>query len=1405
MATRINIEGLGYVSVDDAFLQLSPEEQARTVDEIKAQASQSQNKTSNPLVGAYEAGKRALGGIADFAKGIGNDLEANRAELEKRGWLKPAKPDPLGLGDAIDAGTKLNDSNKQTYEPSVTWDEMKSNPLNFVNPAKVAQFGGERAITSIPGMVEAVFSPGTFIMGQTGNIGQDRANNNGQAQPSTTDMLKALPAAVGSQALEKIGAMKLFQGTGLGAAAKGIGAEMLTEAPQSLAEYTGGTLGTNKGFDAAEAVDTTLEGAFSGLTAGTVQRGTVDAVKAAPRAARAVRDFGYSREVKNQAPEQTASDLRVGKMFDDMKASQAKADTGTAQSDDVTFKKVQDRISAELRTAINQLYAGDQIDKETRDRLVGRKDNILKQADQHNRDLSQEDLDVLQSLPLEEPVKQGLTNAFRDLNTITNAAMKKNARGPIEGAARFALPVFATGAGVSNPVAGIATLAAKGSVIAGARKLDNVLGLQTPEILRRLRVAQRRNKGAAVGDTMHFLGDLGANAQAGVNVQNAATAKESASQRLLRAKRRLADNPGLNGFDRYVYDQTGLLPSQVDSGLLKLVKDGQITAEQQKAFYQAPKALQKENQGNLIMDMLNDLAVKGDLSRDSGWQGLRPEANAKQSGGTEGIRNVYAYRQAMSNVGDITSTAQQSAPNAEMRQAVNAIAQAPTRPAKAALFAQIKAANPQHAQWLDTVVQPLTNVGLAHAKQDWTQAAGSGFGARPTSVGTIPGAPGRMGPSLAPDGSLSSGYSDHVAGTRVGRTMTDLERAIPPAERVVSKDATKMADGRDFDDADLNATGPGFAPMKDGRVEAEALVDKLWQESIAESGTAAAKAVKDTSIRPPTAEFIDGALKHSNRVRYWYELSGNIFRKAFDVPGLTFSKIVDAVAGTSGGVEPYPNMKRAISILAEDYQKRPIRTDLRDPDSARKALGDSDIDSLKFGNFSGTMRYVAGDNVPPPLSTNDTQVSSAFGVPGNAFAQSPVLYEVVSRFYNKLRDQQNARLRLGEQPYESWQMQALTWVEERGRKAERKQGVSDDYSQALPRVLEEIKAAGIPLPGGKITAETLSDPRLPNLMSSTRAGFLDTYWGTVETMTKLTPEGAAAYELAQKIKGQPWAEKAMASLEGIQRRAMKALSARRNVSGEKTSIITDLFQSILGGRFEVSRIDPYGYGTFEGDVSPNMRIPTLTRVPAKPWQQLNADQRMGMLAVLGKHLNQAAMASSKFTETTPDQADTFSVFVQNYDGAVDLKSVAELEKSLGYPLNVEQVPNGYTIDINIGGFDTKPTLDRVMEALHGSPLSNQDVTVIPMKYDSDFIMEDSYDDLIKKVKKDADKARKAWELRKANRSGSGKGLPALSSVIAQIKQVARERDKDLAEWTAENQRRSEREEVKRSPKGALSK
>ena len=336
-------------------------------------------------------------------------------------------------------------------------------------------------------------------------------------------------------------------------------------------------------------------------------------------------------------------------------------------------------------------------------------------------------------------------------------------------------------------------------------------------------------------------------------------------------------------------------------------------------------------------------------------------------------------------------------------------------------------------------------------------------------------------------------------------------------------------------------------------------------------------------------------MKLPKGARFWYELSIHAFTRDFvDLPKDMVVRLIDSVAGTSGGVEPGPNLKRGIGILAEDMQKVPVQVDLRDPASARKALGPQAIQTLKYGSFSNTMQFTGGLSNKAPLSTNDVQVASMFGVDQTSFRKTPVLYEVTSRFFMKLRDLQNQQLDKTGQPYQPWE----TWQGKRragcmsasGRTRRRRRSTTTTplcFRRSSPISARRGRACA---QRQDHAGEALKDPRTPNVMSSTRARFQATPLATIESASVLTPEGLRASEAMARVKDQPWAGKFAKDYEAIQRRAFKAVGRRRK-KDKMPSIISELFSAVTGRDVDVSRIDPDGYGTFEGAVSPNMRIP----------------------------------------------------------------------------------------------------------------------------------------------------------------------------------------------------------------------
>ena len=641
----------------------------------------------------------------------------------------------------------------------------------------------------------------------------------------------------------------------------------------------------------------------------------------------------------------------------------------------------------------------------------------------------------------------------------------------------------------------------------------------------------------------------------------------------------------------------------------------------------------------------------------------------------------------------------------------------------------------------------------------------------------------------------------------VKSSLDDLERIIPLAGRVAGKFVpgvgTVPVAGGKWSDKDLTARGQGakFSQADLQRVFTESLDEMLnvYDPKI----RAQMIARKDAFMRdnpgfsPNTLEFWDKAFRLPDRARYWYEVSSEAFSKAVSRGRLILSRLFDVVAATSAQANPTDNLRRSLGLLAEEHQNLPIKTDITDASSVRKALSPQALSGSKTGSFSQTFSYILGLTDKPPLSVNDRQVASTFGITGEHLMQEPWLYGVISKFYEKLRDVQNAGLIAGGHKgdlYETWQMQALGWVEERASKNAAKGVVEayDDYALVMNRFTRELSEAGVDTSEGLFSDKVLSDPRVPNLLSGTREAFMGSRIATLELATKLTPEGLAASKVHDRISagGVPagWRKRAIASYERIQRRAMNDISGRRD---KTPSVIERLFSAVAGRKMGVTRLDGNAFGTFNSVVSPNLRIPLLGRRSDGTFFDFTdpgmETARRAVLAALGKSQDQEASAASKFDAVAPGspEANTFTLFVHGSEHTLSVPMLAKLEKDLGFSLNAHAVSNGLVIDINVGGVDTLPKLENVKRVAEETfPAS--DVQVFHRIYESDYLVASEYDAAIDLF----------WEeQRNAGNRGNASGLGRLgppkadrllwNKTVKELGQIARKRDRGFAAWTAE--------------------
>lgn len=163
----IDIEGVGTVDVDDAFLSLSPEDQARTVDEIAA-AARGGSGTGSPVapvnIGRGEAAGR---GAADMATVGFYDELRGLAEAGGAG-----ERDPMSLGAVLKGGYRRWQDDPEAEARYAAAKGRASGDLDEAyreHPVSTLAGGIGGALATAPMMP---FTGGTAAAGTMGRLGQ---------------------------------------------------------------------------------------------------------------------------------------------------------------------------------------------------------------------------------------------------------------------------------------------------------------------------------------------------------------------------------------------------------------------------------------------------------------------------------------------------------------------------------------------------------------------------------------------------------------------------------------------------------------------------------------------------------------------------------------------------------------------------------------------------------------------------------------------------------------------------------------------------------------------------------------------------------------------------------------------------------------------------------------------------------------------------------------------------------------------------------------------------------------------------------------------------------------------------------------------------------------------------------
>lgn len=564
-------------------------------------------------------------------------------------------------------------------------------------------------------------------------------------------------------------------------------------------------------------------------------------------------------------------------------------------------------------------------------------------------------------------------------------------------------------------------------------------------------------------------------------------------------------------------------------------------------------------------------------------------------------------------------------------------------------------------------------------------------------------------PHPTADQVVAARADDRVGGMAVNKR---LDTIVPERERVAGGTYTPGAPGggrwadATIDVGEAVPTGSDPFPIDTSEYRhesrSEKLVDqpgkgfkitddelnRLWDQSVDESSQAAKNAANKHRVRPTfSANDWDQAMRLPLRDHLWYELSGE--KLAENLPDLTAKqhmKFLDLVGATSARAKPDENLERSLATMSQHMRGVPIDIDLTQPAAVRTALSREGQDTSalpgnKTGHFSDTLALTGGVPTRFPISVNDVWVGKMFGIPDDVMSQNQSLHEPMAKYFNKLRDAYNQRMDPPFQ-YQSWNFQAPAWVHLRGQQSAAESG--DAYHQVWGKTLDKLRRAGVEgIVGDKITKQALMDPKFADALRRTTKPFRDAPKATVEFGSTQTPIGKRAHDLYQTAiaRGDDLSQKEY--LSGLTtamyqsgrgknhpwERLKKALTGDMGVSGDITRIESPTTEAPL----DIG-------GTFEGAVSPNIRVP-LKGMSDRKISHFNG--------IAGKHLRQDAMAVSTVHDAVPDSEPAenatrgHSIFVPTTEG-MDPRHIREFAKEMstqGHDMSYNRYPNGYRFDV----------------------------------------------------------------------------------------------------------------------------
>lgn len=364
--------------------------------------------------------------------------------------------------------------------------------------------------------------------------------------------------------------------------------------------------------------------------------------------------------------------------------------------------------------------------------------------------------------------------------------------------------------------------------------------------------------------------------------------------------------------------------------------------------------------------------------------------------------------------------------------------------------------------------------------------------------------------------------------TEIVKAHSTLNRSLEQYKLVYPHrlEPTKYNAPRDTGVSVPTATGGKFESLRKGNVKSGTL--PTGAEILADFEAAKISSNNpNTIMKPPSEAFIHEALRGTNESRFWYELFSEGGAKKY-LRGLSpkeMEAFFNMISATSQNTKVLENMSRTLSATAEGIQgKKGFITDFLDKGPIGRAITGaiSGGDRLKTSNFVDTMLYLSGLKKVIPGPTIDVIMNNMFGGKKGA-AVNGADYETVSKFLSLQAKRLNKNLKPGEEPFQTWQLQALYWMN-RDVIKNAPAHVVGTFEEAFVHQIGELKKFGIKVPSDKngveyIDRNVLNHPSFTYAVRGVTAKeFADSSFMTAEMNTLLTPQGKRARELAAEAR-----------------------------------------------------------------------------------------------------------------------------------------------------------------------------------------------------------------------------------------------------------------------------------------------